>query len=65
MKNMGSIISSHNKQILQSNDDNFRCNYRIKRECSLKNNYFTPNVVYEATITSNFNDGQKNIFKSY
>ena len=32
LKNMGFIISSHNKQILQPNDDNFGYNCRIKRD---------------------------------
>ena len=54
MKNMGSIISSHNKQILQPNDGNFGCNFRINRECPLENKCPMENRVYEVTITSNF-----------
>ena len=56
---MGSIISSHNKQILQPNYDNFAFNCRIKPEFSLQNKCFTPNIVYKATIKNSFNDDQK------
>ena len=47
MKNMGSIISSHDKQILQTNDDNFGFNCRIKQKCPLENKCLIPNIVYE------------------
>ena len=59
MKNIGSIIFSHNKQILQPDDDRFECNCRVKRQCPLENKCLTPNIVYEPTITNNFNDDQK------
>ena len=59
MKNMGSIISSHNKHILKPSQENFGGNYRNKTDCPLNNKYLTPNIVYEAQITNNTNDDQK------
>ena len=59
MKNMGFIISSHNKHILQPNDYKFGCNFRIERECPLENKCLSTNIVYEATIQNNSNDDQK------
>ena len=59
MKNMGSIISSHNKHILKSNQENFGCNCRNKTDCPLNNKCLTPNIVYEGQITNNTNDDQK------
>ena len=58
MKNMGCIISSHNKQVFQPNDRNFGCNCRIKQECPIENKYLTLNIIYEATFRNNFNDDQ-------
>ena len=59
MKNMGSIISSHNKQILQPSQEKFGCNCRNKTDCPLDNKCLTPNIVYEAQITNNTNHNQK------
>ena len=56
---MGSIISSHNKHILQPSQENFGCNCRNKTDCPLNNKCLTPNIVYEAQITNNTNVDQK------
>ena len=37
MKNVGSIISSHSKQVLQLRNENYGCNCRNKESCSLDN----------------------------
>ena len=58
MKNMGSIISSHNKQVLQPRNQNYGCNCRKKENCPLDNKCLTPNIIYEAQI-SNTNDEHK------
>ena len=46
MKNMGTIISKHNKKILSNNntnDDNDKlCNCRSQQNCPLENKYLTP-----------------------
>ena len=59
IKNMGSIISSHNKQVLQPHNENYGCNCRIKEKCPLDNKCFTPNIIYEAQISNNTNDERK------
>ena len=59
MKNIGSLISSHNKQILQPSQEKFGCNCRNKTDCPLDNKCLTPNMVYKAQITNNTNDDQK------
>ena len=61
MKNMGSIIFFDNKQTLQPDDYNFGCTCRIKGECPLENKCLKTNIVYEATVTNNGNDNQKDI----
>ena len=50
MKNMGSIITSHNKQVLKPRNEN--CGYNcMKKNCPLDNKCLTPNIIYEAQIT--------------
>ena len=44
--NMGSIISSHNKHILNSNNTEYVCNCNNRDECSLENECLTPRIVY-------------------
>ena len=56
-RNMGSIISSHNKSILnKSNEPSFSCNCRVKADCPVENKCLTPNVIYQAEVTNNMND---------
>ena len=59
MKNMGSKISSHNKQVLQPRNKNYGCNCRKTENCPLDNNCLTPNIIYEAQIANNINDKHK------
>ena len=56
---MGSIICSHNKQILQPSKEKFGCNFKNKTDSPLDNKYLTPNIIYEVQITNNTNDDQK------
>ena len=60
MKNMGSISSAHNKQVLQPRDENYRCNCRKRKKesCLLDNKCFTPNI-YELQTPSNTNNEHK------
>ena len=57
MPNVGNIIQSHNKRILEITDNNppsFRqCNCRNRAKCPLDGKCLTPSVVYEATIKTN------------
>ena len=59
VKNMGSKISSHSKQVLQPHNENYWCNCRKKENCPLDNKCLTPNIIYEAQISSNTNDEHK------
>ena len=48
MRNISSILTSHNKKILAENEKQYECNCRNKDECPLDNTCLTPRVIYEA-----------------
>ena len=52
---MGSIISSHNEQILNLSKEYFGCNCRVKDECPLNDKYLTTNIACEAKISNDTN----------
>ena len=56
---MGSITSSHNKQVLQPRNENYGCNFRKKENCLLDKKCLTSNIIYESQITNNTNDEYK------
>ena len=43
MKNMGSIRSSHSKQVLQPRKQNYGCNCKKKENCLLDKKYLISN----------------------
>ena len=53
---MGSIISSHNKHILNSNNTEYGCNCNNRDECPLENERLTPRIVYRADVTNKKTD---------
>ena len=55
MKNMGSIISSHNKQVLQPHKESHGCNYWEKENSPLESKCLTPNIIYKTQISNNTN----------
>ena len=55
---MGSITSSHNKHILNSNNTEYGCNCNNRNECPLENEC-TPRIVYKADVTNNKTDEHK------
>ena len=57
--NMGSIISLHNKHILNSNSTEYGCNCNNREECPLENKCLTPRIVYRADVTNNKTDKHK------
>ena len=57
--NMGSIISSHNKHILNSNNTEYGCNCNNRDECPLESECFTPRIVYRADGTNSKTDEHK------
>ena len=59
MKNMGSVLSKHNKKILSRKEDQYGCNCRNKAECPLDNNCLTPRVIYKADVLTNWNDSKR------
>ena len=56
---MGSIISSHNKHILNSNSTEYGCNCNNRDECPLENKCLTPRIVYRVNVTNNKIDEHK------
>ena len=58
MRNMSSILTSHNKKILAENEKQYECNCRNKDECPLDNKCLTPRVIYEADVI-NLNTSRK------
>ena len=58
-KNIGDIISGHNKKVLSPPKETHGCNCRVKKDCPLENNCMITNVVYKATVTNNINNEVK------
>ena len=53
MRNISSIIASHNKSILCPKATEYGCNSRKKELCPLQNQCLTPKVIYEASVVNN------------
>ena len=51
--NMGSIISLHNKHILNTSSKEYGCNCN---KCPLENKCLAPRIVYRADVTNNKTD---------
>ena len=62
MRNIASIISSHNKSVLRPIIQDHGCNCRQKNDCPMQNKCLTPNIVYEAAITNNVDTVEKIYF---
>ena len=58
-KNMASLIATHNRSILNPNDQVHDCNCRVRNECPLQHRCLTPGIVYQATVTNNKDDVEK------
>ena len=61
MRNISSIIASHNKSILRPKATESGCNCRNKESCPLKHQCLTPKVMYEATVV-NDSDDEKRVY---
>ena len=57
--NIDSVISSHNKNILYSDNTKYGCNCNDKNKCPLDNKCLTPKIVYRADITNDQTQEQK------
>ena len=56
MRNISSLIASHNKSILCPKAKEYGCNCRNKESCPLQNQCLTPKAIYEATVVNNSDD---------
>ena len=61
MKNISSIIASHNKSIVRSKAEEYGCNCRNKESSPLQNQCLTPKIIYEATVV-NKSDDEKRVY---
>ena len=59
MKNMASIISSHNKQILQPPTETYGCNCRDRESCPLDHKCKTPRIIYRADVSNDVDNETK------
>ena len=60
MGNIASIISSHNRNILNPDIiSEFGCNCRSRNECPLQNKCLTPKIIYRANVENYTNDEKK------
>ena len=60
MGNISSIISSHNKNILNPiSNTQYGCNCRSKESCPLQHKCLTPKIVYRADVKNLANDEKK------
>ena len=64
MRNIGSIISSHNRATLHPVTPLYGCNCRVKDICPLNGECLTPKLVYKADIESNSNNNKKILSRS-
>ena len=62
LRNISSIISSHNHNILWPKQKSFGCNCRAKNEWPLNGECQTPSVIYRADVINNSNDQEKFYF---
>ena len=60
---MASIISSHNRTILNQDVSlEYGCNCRSRNECPLQNKCLTLKIVYRAYVENDINDEKKFYF---
>ena len=57
---MASLIATHNRSILNPNDQVYGCNCEVRNDCPLQHKCLTPGIVYQATFTNN-KDGVEKI----
>ena len=58
MKNMDSIISGHNHNILNPKQKSFGCNCRKKDSCPLNGQCLKLNIIYRADVSNEANNDQ-------
>ena len=63
MSNISSIMSGHNKNLLNPTAIQYGCNYRIREDCPFQNQCLTPNVIYRADVHCKANKDHKFYFR--
>ena len=61
MRNIISIIASHNKYVLRPKAKKYGCNCRNKEWCPFENQCWTLKVIYKATVVNN-SDNKKRVY---
>ena len=56
---MASLIATHNRSILNPNDQVYSCNCIVRNDCPLQHKCFTPRIVNQATVTNNKDDVER------
>ena len=64
LRNISSVISSHNRNILSPKQQSFGFNCRVKNECPLNCECHTPSVIYRADVNIDSNNKEKFYFGS-
>ena len=59
---MASLTATHNRSILNPNDQVSGCNYRVRNDCPLQHKCLTPGIFYQATVINNEDDAEKIYF---
>ena len=62
LRNISSIIASHNKSVLRPKAKEYGCNCRNKESCPLQIQCLTPTVIFEATVVNNSRDEKRVYF---
>ena len=62
MKNIGSIISQHNWNILNPIVKSYGCNYRVKSSCPLNGECLTPRIIYWVDVSNDVNNDKRFYF---
>ena len=64
MLNAKSIINKHNKTVLDppTNNSERTCNCINKEKCPLRRTFYTNNIMYKATLTSNQDNYKHKIY---
>ena len=62
LRNISSIISSENHNILLPKQQSFGCNCRVKNEYPLNGECHIPSVIYRAEVVNESNDEEKFYF---
>ena len=59
MKNIDSIISAHNQNILNAIFQSYGCNCRVESRCPLNGECLTPKIIYRANDSNDANRDQR------